>query len=290
MWDIQLTDAQPTALPALSSLTPAAVMAGSPTTTVTVTGVNFGPNTQVALGTGQFAFIPSGLTTTFVSTTKLTVSVPSTLLVDGTVVDIGLTDPLGTSTSTLPFTVMNPIPTVTHVVPSMSPGVVGEPVTFTVTGTGFVDSTELNFNGFQFTGTPSAGGTQLVVTVSGFVLTAPSAGVPITVLNPLPGGGTASGSTNFPISANNTAEITFNPNFVFFPGQNAGTTSAVMNIQLTNNGGIALTLNGTSATKSGANPGDFTLLAPDSGQTNFGSPTCGFISGGTGTTISTGAS
>ena len=120
MWDIQLTDVQPTpqlAVPTLGSLTPAAVMAGSPTTSVTVTGVNFGPNTKVAIGAGKFAFIPTGMTTTFVSTTQLTVSVPSTLLTTGTVVDIGLTDPLGTSASTLPFTVMNPIPDIKRPLP-----------------------------------------------------------------------------------------------------------------------------------------------------------------------------
>ncbi len=47
MWDIQLTDSPPSPLPSLSSVTPAAVMAGSGATTVLITGVNFSPNTQV---------------------------------------------------------------------------------------------------------------------------------------------------------------------------------------------------------------------------------------------------
>ena len=266
MWDIQLTDVQPTpqlAVPTLGSLTPAAVMAGSPTTNVTVTGVNFGPNTQVAVGTGQFAFIPTGMTTTFVSTTQLTVSVPSSLLTDGTVVGIGLTDPLGTSAGTLPFTVMNPIPDITGVVSNISPGIVAEPVTFTLTGTGFVNGTELTINGSNAFGTASNNGKTLTVTVDGSALTAPvaSPGAPVTVFNPTPGGGQAAESFKFVINANGTPEIIFNPNFVSFPALNAGGTSAAINVQLTNcvvlmapgvcgtSGGAALILSAGSATK-----------------------------------------
>ena len=297
MWDLQLTDEPSTALPLIGSLTPAAVMAGSATINVTVTGVNFGPNTKVALGSGRFAFIPAGMNTTFVSTTQLTVSVPATLMVSGAVQSVGLIDPLGVEGNTLPFAIMNPIPVVTGVTFSPNPGVVAEPVTVTVTGSGFLSgATNLNFNGIEVFGIVSNGGAKFVATVDGSDLTQALAGksVPVSVLNSLPGGGPAVGSAipipNFPVSANTTPEIQFSPGFASFnPGQDAGTTSVVLNVKLTNNGGATLSLNGASATKGGINPGDFTLVPPDSGQPNFGAPTCGFITGGGGTSIATGA-
>src|SRR4029077_17109750 len=245
MFDIQLRDEQPGPLPSLSSLTPAAVFAmqsTAPATIVTVTGLNFGPNTQILVD----GFVPAGMTTTLVSTTQITVSVPASLLTNGTVHQIGLSDPLGADTSTLPFTIMNPIPTVTNIVASPATGIVGENEKFTVTGTGFVQGTELTLNGniVGFAGTVSNNGTQIVFNVSGFALTAPSAGGPVNLLNPLPGGGGPALSIpfNFPINANGTPEISFSATpptscGFFTPSQNAGTTSPVLNCTLTNIGG-----------------------------------------------------
>jgi uncharacterized repeat protein (TIGR01451 family) len=288
MFDIQLRDEQPGPLPELSSLTPAAVFVGAPATTVTVTGLNFSPNTQVLVD----GFIPTGLTVTFVNTTQLTVSVPANQLLFGNVYRIGLSDPLGADPNTLPFTVMNPIPTVTSIVASPATGIVGEPVKFTVTGTGFVPGTELTLNGnvVGFSGTVSNNGTQIVFNVSGSALTAPSPGLPVAVVNRLPGGGgpaTPSTPFNFPINANGTAEISFGatpPEFCgfFTPSQDAGTTSAVLNCTLTNIGGATLNLNASSATISSTNASDFKLVTPTSGT-----PICGFITGGTGTAIAT---
>ena len=279
MWFIQLTDAPAPPLPTLGSLTPAAVFAGSPTTTVNVTGVNFSPNTKATIS----GFIPTGLTTTFVSTTQLTVSVPAALLVSGGVSDIQLTDPLGVDTTPLPFTVMNPIPNITSfqsIVPS--PAVVDEPVTISVNGTGFVPSTELLFNNISVSGgTISNGGNTIAFTVPETDLPAAvaSPGVVVTLLNPLPGGGQAPEFTHVVIVANTTPEITFNPTIASFSGTDAGTTNpTTANIQITNSGGATLNLTVASASKSGTNPGDFNLVAPTSG-----SPTCGIISGGAAT-------
>ena len=196
MWDIQLTDSPPSALPTLSSLTPAAVMAGSATTTVSVTGVNFSPNTQVL-----FSVFPTGVTTTYVSTTQLTVTFDTSLLTTGGVFNVTLTDPLGASATALPFTVMNPIPDITSIGANANPGVVGEPVTFTLTGTGFVTehradlqwNYSLRRNGFERRD-------HAKVTVPGTDLMAPSAGVTVTVVNPLPGGGTCSSVPQLPTS------------------------------------------------------------------------------------------
>jgi hypothetical protein len=218
-------------------------------------------------------------------------------MVSGAVQSVGLIDPLGVEGNTLPFAIMNPIPVVTGVTFSPNPGVVAEPVTVTVTGSGFLSgATNLNFNGIEVFGIVSNGGAKFVATVDGSDLTQALAGksVPVSVLNSLPGGGPAVGSAipipNFPVSANTTPEIQFSPGFASFnPGQDAGTTSVVLNVKLTNNGGATLSLNGASATKGGVNPGDFTLVPPDSGQPNFGAPTCGFIAGGAGTSIATGA-
>ena len=131
---------------------------------------------------------------------------------------------------------MNPIPDITGVTSNISPGIVAEPVTFTLTGTGFVNGTELTINGFENFGTASNNGKTLTVIVGGSELTAPvaSPGAPVTVFNPTPGGGQAAESFKFVINANGTPEIIFTPSFVSFPALNAGGTSAVMNVQLTN--------------------------------------------------------
>ena len=303
MWDLQLTDEPSTALPLIGSLTPAAVMAGSGAINVTVTGVNFGPNTKVAIGSGPSASIPAGMTTTFVSTTQLTVNVPANLfeLQEGTVFDIGLTDPLGVEGNTLPFTVMNPIPVVTGLSVTGGSGVIGEPITITLTGTGLVSTTQLTLTqGLTFAtenfGSVTGGGTQDVFKISDNLTTGFTAGnVTATALNPLPGGGAAVDavgnpfSSNVPLVTNTNSEITFTPSFVFFTGTNPGTTNpTTMNVQLKNIGPKSLTLAAGSAVLSGLNASDFTIVAPTGTPTPPAPPAtaiCAFAPTGTAATI-----
>jgi len=79
------------------------------------------------------------------------------------------------------------------------------------------------------------------------------------------------GATVFHLTASTTGgpapAASFNPTNVPFGSQKVGTTAGTTNMQITNSG--TATLNITSITKTGANPGDFNLVAPTAGT-----PTC----------------
>jgi hypothetical protein len=258
MWAIQLTDQPISPQPLLSSMTPAAVMAGASTTTLAVLGANLSSKTLVL-----FNGLKTGVNTTFVSTTQLTVTFDTSLLINGGVFNITLTDPQG-SAGPLPFTVMNSIPIISGLSSIPSTPVVGEPVTFHLTGAGFVSGTTLMFNGIPVSGgTPSAGGAVFDITVPGADLSAPGMGT-VTAVNPLPGGGPSPNSLFLTIVANVGPEAVFTPPAIVFPGQDPGTTSPTINVTISNPGGAPLTLTGTST--SGINAGDFKQMTPTSGM------------------------
>jgi len=260
-WHIQLTDVQPPAVASLSSLTPAAVMVGAATTQVTVTGVNFSSNTQLL-------FDGVAIPTTFVNTTQLTATVNSNLFTTGIVYNATVTDPAGADTGSLPFTVMNPVPTATSVSVS-TPTLTNDPVTLQFMGTNFVPGTVVTFNNLQVLGgTASAGGTIFTVTVPAVENTV-AGSIPVAIYNPLPGGGFA-GSANITVTAN---PLVFNPSPIIQLGPiNVGSTTAVKNISITNVGGTAISISAQSIT--GTNATNFSFAAPTSGTScNF--PTSG---------------
>jgi len=75
------------------------------------------------------------------------------------------------------------------------------------------------------------------------------------------------GATVFHLTSSTTGgpapAASFNPTSVPFGSQKVGTTASTTNMQITNSG--TATLNITSITKTGANPGDFNLVAPTVG-------------------------
>jgi photosystem II stability/assembly factor-like uncharacterized protein len=264
MWNIQLTDVSPPAVATLSSLTPAAVNVGAPTATVSVTGLNFSSNTLVL-----FDGISVG-TPTFVDTTHLTVSVNSSFFLDGIVYQATVTDPQGADTSSLPFTVMNPILNAV----SMSPGstTVNTPVTLHFTGSNFVNSTSVifsNFPGFPLPGgVASAGGTVFDVPVPAFLLTT-AIPVTVTVTNPLPGGGpTPPFSFSFTINPNPNPAAVFNPSPIVLGPIPVGANTSITTFAVQNAGGA--TLNITAASLTGTNAANFAFVAATS------SPSCNF--------------
>ncbi len=263
-WHIQLTDVQPPPEALLSSLTPAAVMVGAATTPVTVTGVNFSSNTQLLF---DGVVIP----TTFVNTTQLTASVNASLFPTGIVYNATLTDPAGADTSSLPFTVMNPVPTATSVSFS-TPTLTAAPITLQFMGTNFVPGTAVTFNNLPvFGGTASAGGTIFTVTVPAIENTA-AGSIPVTLYNPLPGGGIA-GSANIPVTANPGPVIQVtSPLTLVVAAVGANTGSTYNFFQVSNLAGA--TLNITAATITGANLTNFKFIAP------AGAPSCNFESTG----------
>jgi hypothetical protein len=266
MWQIQLTDENPGPFAFLSSLTPAAAHVGDPTTPVSVTGGNFSTNTRVLFDGASVG------TPTFVSTTQLTISVNSSLLTDGHVFKVSLTDPQGADPGTGPFTVMNPIlgtPTLTN--PTTT---AGTPYTMHFTGSNFVNSTTVTlttFGNFQLTGgTANATGTAFDIAVPASFLTTAMA-VSGTITNPLPGGGP---SPAFPVNFTiNPGTIIFNPTPIALSTL-LGTTSTVFNVAIINTSASSATITAQSITTPGSNPSNFSFANPLFGTT------CNFPSSG----------
>ncbi|MFN2977520.1 beta strand repeat-containing protein [Terriglobus aquaticus] len=89
-------------VPTLITVTPNAVKAGSTDTTITATGANFASGSQIVLGS-------TALTTTFVSSSTLTATVPTASLTTMTWAPVSISTPApgGGTSNSLPFTVFN---------------------------------------------------------------------------------------------------------------------------------------------------------------------------------------
>ena len=123
------------ALPAITSLSPSSAAAGGAGFTLTVTGTNFDSSAKINWN-------GSALTTTDVSATSLTASVPASLIANAGSATVTVTASVGTSNN-LTFTIINTaaIPTVTALNPAT--GAAGTSVA--VTGTNFTGATAVNF-------------------------------------------------------------------------------------------------------------------------------------------------
>ena len=126
--------------PVIAGANPAALVAGSPQATITVTGIGFIPREVVVLGT---ASRQTTLGTSFVSSSQLTATIPADLLAAPVAATLSVTDPLYGETSTqLPF-VVRTRPTITSVTPaSFDAG--GPYFQLTILGTGFDASAVAN--------------------------------------------------------------------------------------------------------------------------------------------------
>jgi hypothetical protein len=151
----------------------------------------------------------SSRTTTFVSATQLTAAIPaSDLAAAGTAqVTVFTPAPGGGTSSARSFTVTagNPVPVLSTLAPSSAPRN-GPAFTLTVTGSGFVPGSVVQWNGSSRT-TTFISATQLTATI----LAADIASIPgtippptaqVTVFTPAPGGGTSS-ALSFTITAAN---------------------------------------------------------------------------------------
>jgi len=268
MWSIQLTDVSPPPLAALSSVTPGAVKVGAATLPVDIFGLNLSASTQVFFDGASVG------AATFVDTTHLTVTVNSSFFTNGIVYQVSITDPAGADTSTLPFTVMNPILNAVSMTPPST--TVGTPVTLHFTGSNFVNGTSVILSSFPLLpltgGVASAGGTVFDVPIPSFLLTAPAA-ITVNVTNPLPGGG-----PNPPFSFPFTINPDPNPHAVFIPSSitlgpiPVGTNTSTTNFSIQNVGGAALNI--TAATLTGTNAANFAFVAATS------APSCNFETSG----------
>jgi hypothetical protein len=132
---------------ALTSLFPVSANTGDPgVSPFTVTGNGFTANSQILFTIGGTT---TTLTTTPVSATQLTASIPSAVLQNPGVAQVSVKDIA--TTATLPFPVLALLPTLTSVAPTSTPVQTPVPSTtapITVTGTNFTPNSNVILNPF----------------------------------------------------------------------------------------------------------------------------------------------
>jgi hypothetical protein len=173
--------------PVISSLSPSSVIAGSAGFTLTITGTYFVSGAVVK-------WAGSARTTTYVSPTEVTAVIKAADVAKAGTFAVTVTNPApgGGSSTAVNFVVDNPAPTLTSISPSSATHG-GPAFTLTATGTGYVASSAIEWNGAKLT-TKYVSSTTLTATVpAADIATAGTASV--TVVNPAPGGGTSASKT-----------------------------------------------------------------------------------------------
>nr|WP_255484113.1 IPT/TIG domain-containing protein [Granulicella sp. 5B5] len=219
------SDTQPAAetvyaVPAISSLSPASVQAGSGLTTLTVTGTNFSSNSVVQLD-------GNALTTTFVSATSLTAQVPASSVANARTASVSVQNPtpFPIASPSVSFPVNSPAPVLTAVTPASL--VQGTSATgITLTGTGFIANSTVSWNGTALP-TTYVSSTSLRASVPATDL-ATAGTAQITVGNPAPNAG-SSAALALPVVAP-PAITGVSPNYIQIPP--SGTTTST-NITIT---------------------------------------------------------
>ena len=172
--------------PAITSLSPNSATAGTPAFTITVAGSNF---------TGNSIVLWNGLnrTTTFVSPSQLSAAIPATDIAAPGTASVTVLNPIGTpgagTSNALPFIInaaSNPAPTITTLTPA-SAEAGGPAFTLTITGTNYLASSMVRWNGANRT-TTFLSSTQLAAAISSADIASPGSAF-VTVFNPAPGGG-----------------------------------------------------------------------------------------------------
>ena len=163
------------ASPTVTSISPASVPAGSAPITLTVNGSGFIPASKVVTVPDQ------PLTTTYVSFTQLTATVPASVLATPGAYDVRVTSP-GGYISPLPFTftvkASTPAgPTIGSLSPSSAP-VGGAAFPLTVAGTGFTANSKVQWNSTALA-TTFTSATQLTAAVTADLIATAAASVTV---------------------------------------------------------------------------------------------------------------
>ena len=179
--------------PALTGLEPATISAGSPLTTVTLTGSGF------VQGVTTLTLDGSPWAVTFLSGTQLETSLPGSMLATAATHTFVVSNPVpgGGTSSGASLTVDNPPPELTAIAPSSARSG-SAALSMTLNGSGFLPASIVEWNGSALPITYQSD-TTLIVTVPATDL-AFSTHAQVTVVTGPPGGGTSSAMT-FTVSA-----------------------------------------------------------------------------------------
>ena len=182
--------------PTISSLSPPSLPAGAAAQTLTINGTGF-------LSSSTVTFNSIAHTATFVNSSQLTIPLTATDLATAGSYPVVVTNPApgGGASPAANFTVtaINPAPTISLLNPaSLAAG--AEPQVLTITGTGFLTTSKVTFNGVNHTATYVSAGQLTIALTTSDLATAGSYAVVVT--NPAPGGG-ASTPANFTVTTNN---------------------------------------------------------------------------------------
>ncbi len=174
------------ATPAITSISPTTVAAGSNALTLTVNGSGFISSSVVQVG-------GSAEPTTYVGASQLTATVPASQIAKGSELAVSVLN--GTISSSGPavnLEVNNPAPVITSLSPTIE--IAGSTsATVIVTGTGFNPSTVIDVNGTPRSSSFTSA-TVLSVTLASADL-ASAGNLSLTAVNPAPGGGTSTAAT-----------------------------------------------------------------------------------------------
>jgi hypothetical protein len=130
----------------ITGLSPSSVIAGAATFALTVNGTGFVAGSVVQWN-------GTALSTTFVSATQLTASVPANLVSNPGSATVAVVNPSGTSSGTVSFAINEPsITTITSLSPS-SASAGGPAFTLTINGSGFVSGNWVQWNSTTLTTT-----------------------------------------------------------------------------------------------------------------------------------------
>jgi Domain of unknown function DUF11/Putative binding domain, N-terminal len=253
-------------VPAVTSLMPSSATAGSGQFTLTVNGSNFVSGATVSFnGTAE--------TTTFVSASQLTASIPASAIATAGNVPVLVTNPTpgGGPSNTLTFSIVSATSTATLTgitFGNQTEGVTSAAMTATLTNTS--TSNSLSITGITITGTNAAD--FKVTTGSGACGTTLAANTSCPIYITFTPGTTAAESATLNVADNATgspqtaaltgtgvaAVPTATLTGISFGNQTEGVASAAMTATLTNTSSTA-SLSITSITSTGANAADFTI-------------------------------
>lgn len=183
-------------VPSVTSINPLVAAPAGASFTMTITGSNFVAGAQV-LWSGQTNLTPSTL-----SAGIITVTVPAAYIATSGTATVSVSNPVpgGGASNNVTFTInsSNSVPTLTSLAPTSATAGAAA-FNLTVTGTNFVSTSTINFNGAPKV-TTFVSQTQLTAAITAADISTVGS-VNVTVTSPAPGGGTTAPQT-FTISPN----------------------------------------------------------------------------------------